>query len=161
MASQITSISVVYWTIYSGSDQRKNQSSASLAFVWGIHRWPVNSPHKGPVTRKMFPFDDVIMINSIHPTMFHRWITEDIPWYDFTNPKNPYIISDSSTNWSQWYFHHSMYILPQAVLTSNTVQMAYRCRTSTWRGQGQNNLLGTSGRGGPTIFIFLLWLLAN
>ena len=29
-------------------------------FVWGIHRWPVNSPHKGPVTRKMFPFDDAI-----------------------------------------------------------------------------------------------------
>ena len=27
----------------------------------GIHRWPVNSPHKGPVTRKMFPLDDVIM----------------------------------------------------------------------------------------------------
>ena len=26
----------------------------------GFHRWPVNSPHKGPVTRKMFPFDDVI-----------------------------------------------------------------------------------------------------
>ena len=39
----------------------KHQSSASLAFVRGIHRWPVNSPHKGPVTRKMFPFDDVIM----------------------------------------------------------------------------------------------------
>ena len=39
----------------------KHQSSASLAFVLGIHRWPVNSPHKGPVTRKMFPFDDVIM----------------------------------------------------------------------------------------------------
>ena len=32
-----------------------------MAFVRGIHRWPVNSPHKGPVTRKMFPFDDVIM----------------------------------------------------------------------------------------------------
>ena len=44
-----------------GTDQRKNQSFASLAFVWEIHRWPVNSPHKGPVTRKMFPFDDVIM----------------------------------------------------------------------------------------------------
>ena len=38
-----------------------HQSSASLAFVRGIHRWPVNSPHKLPVTRKMFPFDDVIM----------------------------------------------------------------------------------------------------
>ena len=43
------------------ADQRKHQSSASLAFVRGIHRWPVNSPHKGPVTQKMFPFDDVIM----------------------------------------------------------------------------------------------------
>ena len=40
---------------------KKHQSSASLVFVWGIHRWPVNSPHKWPVTRKMFPFDDVIM----------------------------------------------------------------------------------------------------
>ena len=50
-------------TIYSSVDQRKHQSSASLAFVGGIHRSPVNSPHKGPVTRKMFPFDDVIMIS--------------------------------------------------------------------------------------------------
>ena len=61
IASQITSLTFVYSTVYSGSDQSKHQSSASLAFVWGIHRGPVNSPHKGPVTRKMFPFDDVIM----------------------------------------------------------------------------------------------------
>ena len=60
-ASQMTSLTIVYSTIYSGADQRKHQSSASLAFVWGIHRWPVNSPHKWPVTRKMLPFDDVIM----------------------------------------------------------------------------------------------------
>ena len=60
MASQITSLTVVYSTVYSGAD-KKNQSSASLAFVRGIHRWPVNSAHKGTVTRKMFPFDDVIM----------------------------------------------------------------------------------------------------
>ena len=40
---------------------KKTSNSAPLAFVWGIHRWPVNSPHKGPVTRKMFPFDDVIL----------------------------------------------------------------------------------------------------
>ena len=46
---------------YSGADQRKDQSSASLAFARGIHRWPVNSPHKGPVMRKMLPFNDVIM----------------------------------------------------------------------------------------------------
>ena len=61
MASQITSLTIVNSTVYPGADQRKHQSSASLTFVWGIHRWPVNSPHKGPVTRKMFPFDDVII----------------------------------------------------------------------------------------------------
>ena len=61
MASQITSLAIVYSTVYSGADRRKHQSSASLAFVRGIHRGPVNSPHKWSVTRKMFPFDDVIM----------------------------------------------------------------------------------------------------
>ena len=59
MASQITSLTIVYSTVCSGSDQRKHQSSASLACVRGIHRSPVNSPHKWPVTRKMFPFNDV------------------------------------------------------------------------------------------------------
>ena len=62
MAPQITSLTNVYSTVYSGADQRKHQSSASLAFVWGIHRWPVNSPHKWPATRKMFPLDAVIMM---------------------------------------------------------------------------------------------------
>ena len=61
MASQITSPMIVYSTVYSGADQRKHQSSTSLAFVRGKYRWPVNSPHKGSVTWKMFPFDDVIM----------------------------------------------------------------------------------------------------
>ena len=61
IASQITSLTVVYSTVYSDADQRKHQSSVSLAFVRGIHRGSVNSPHKWPVTRKVFPFDDVIM----------------------------------------------------------------------------------------------------
>ena len=61
IASQITSLTIVYSAVYSDADQRKHQGSASLAFVRGIHRGPVNSPHKWPVTRKMFPFDDVIM----------------------------------------------------------------------------------------------------
>ena len=60
IASQITSLTAVYSTVYSDADQRKHQSSAPLAFVWEIHRGPVNSPHKWPVTRKMFPFNDVI-----------------------------------------------------------------------------------------------------
>ena len=80
MASQITSLTIVYSTVYSATDQRKHQNSGSLAFVRGIHRWPVNSPHKGPVTRKMFPFDGIIMnmVNFVqnyhtsHP-IAHLW----------------------------------------------------------------------------------------
>ena len=70
IASLITSLTIVYATVYTDADQRKHQSSASLAFVWGIHRRPMNSPHKWPVMRKMFPFDDVIMlIISFHPVL--------------------------------------------------------------------------------------------
>ena len=63
----------------SDADQRKHQSSASLAFVRGIHRGPVNSPHKWPVTRKMFPFDDVIMhpmVTRVYTTHCRRPLTE-------------------------------------------------------------------------------------
>ena len=67
MASQITSITIVYSTAYPDADQTKHQSSASLAFV-------LNSPRKWPVTRKMFPFDDVIMEIAMQP-MDKFWIT--------------------------------------------------------------------------------------
>ena len=75
IASQITSLTTFYSTVYSDADQRKHQSSASLAFVRGIHRGPVNSVHKRPVTRKMFPFDDVIMSNQWLPS-FQTCVTE-------------------------------------------------------------------------------------
>ena len=76
VAFQINSFAIVYSTVYSDADQRKHQSSASLAFVRGIHRGPVNSPHKWPVTRKMFPFDDVIMI--LQPEHNGRHLAADI-----------------------------------------------------------------------------------
>ena len=71
IVSQITSLTIVYSIFYSDADQRKQQSFALLAFVCGIHRGPVNSPHKWSVTRKMFPFDDVIIwqifpVNSVN-----------------------------------------------------------------------------------------------
>ena len=72
IASQITSLTIVYSAVYSGADQRKHQSSTSLAFVRGIHRGPVNSPHKWPVTRKMFPFDDVIIISVNYQFLYFR-----------------------------------------------------------------------------------------
>ena len=76
IASQTTSFTIVYSIVYSHADKRKYQSSASLAFVRGIHRGPVNSPHKWPVTRKMFPFDDVIMITDalLKESTDDRWI---------------------------------------------------------------------------------------
>ena len=58
MGSQITGVSIVCSTVCSGAYQRTHQSSASLAFYEGN---PPDSPHKGPVTRKMFLFDNVIM----------------------------------------------------------------------------------------------------
>ena len=65
MPSQITSLPIVYSTVYSGADQRKHQSSVSLAFVRGTLRWPVNYPHKWAVMRKMFPLDNVIMSREL------------------------------------------------------------------------------------------------
>ena len=62
MASQITSVTIAYSIVCSSPDQRKHRSSASLAVVRGIHRGPMNSSHKGPVTQKMFPLNDVMMI---------------------------------------------------------------------------------------------------
>ena len=59
MASQITSHTIVYSTVYS----RRRSKKTSKLRVTGLCavNSPVNSPHKGTVTRKMFPFDDVIM----------------------------------------------------------------------------------------------------
>ena len=77
--------------VYSGADQSKHQSSASLAFVWGIHRGPVNSPHKWPVTQKMFSIDDVIiMIMWIQGLRieFPEWVSEWLNLMAFLETSN-------------------------------------------------------------------------
>ena len=69
MASQITSLTIVYSSIYSDADQRWHQSSASLYNIW-VGNSPVIGefpPHKWPGTLKMFPFDDVIMTLDLKP----------------------------------------------------------------------------------------------
>ena len=84
MASQITSVSIVYSTVYSGVNERKHQSSASLSFVRGIHWWRVNSPHKGSVMRKYY---HLMMsswtITEIHPSIFCSYQSNIIPWLPF------------------------------------------------------------------------------
>ena len=69
LTSQTTSIPIIYSTV----DQRRHKSSASLAFVRRIHRWPGTSPHKGPVTRKMLPLNDVIMTHPIWKLYFYKY----------------------------------------------------------------------------------------
>ena len=78
ISSQITSLTIVFSTVYLDTDQRKHQSSPSLAFVRAIHRRPVNSLHKWPVMRKMFPFDDVIMIIKMLVILWisHSYLTD-------------------------------------------------------------------------------------
>ena len=92
IASQITSLPIVYSVVHSGADQRKYQSSTSLAFVRGIHRWPVNSQHKGPVTRKLFPFDDVIVWMSNY--IPHKTISAIT--YPCPSKRDPYITATTT-----------------------------------------------------------------
>ena len=95
IASQITSLAIVYSIVYSDADQRKH-STASLAFVRGIHRGPVNSPHKGPVTRKMFPVDDIIMKTN--------WpFADDISKYNLLNEK--FLHFQADTKWPLFCRH--------------------------------------------------------
>ena len=81
VTSQITSLTIVYSTVYLVADQRKYQSLASQASVRGIHQWPVNSPHKGPVTGKMSPFDDVIII--------YLWLSIRHIWHNLQRNAGP------------------------------------------------------------------------
>ena len=107
MLSQITSLKIVYSTVYSGADQRKHQSSASLTFVRGIHRGPVNSPHKWPVTRRVSPPDDVIMI-SMHIS-FKRTTA------NCNSPKRNTAKLTNAFDRLKRTFHQSQYLMPPLI----------------------------------------------
>ena len=106
MESQIASLTIVYSAVYWDADQRKYQSSASLAFSRGIHPSPVNSPHKGPVTRQMFPFDDVVMNLNI-PS--HRLLVSLILTYGKTQRLGCNRLNKKTHMISVWW-HHQMEI---------------------------------------------------
>ena len=61
MAFHMTSLTIVYSTVYSCADHRTPKLRVSGLCV-DIHQWPMNSPHKWPVTRKIIPCDDVILL---------------------------------------------------------------------------------------------------
>ena len=106
MASQIISLTIVYSTAYSDADQRIYQSPGSLAFVQGIHWWPMNSAHKGPVTRKMFLFDDVTM--GIYMKHDDTTIADPQPRKIWPQKKSWYLRSDDDNRMSYIYYHTSL-----------------------------------------------------
>ena len=120
IASQITSLTIVYSTVHLGADQSKHQSSASLAFVWEIHRWPVNFPHKWPVTRKIFPFDDVIMSSQIFNSLFNRpiligrWFISVPPNWRWRPPGRWTPIPSPISRISTWWRWSQKVIIPPA-----------------------------------------------
>ena len=125
MASQITSLTIVYSSVYLGADQRKHQSFASLGFARGIHRWSVISQHKGPVMREMFPFDDVIMDNDnidyITDTNYHSCKVKNTSFFFFIkNLKILHCISGLSMPWHYQMTHnpHQFYIVSHFYIVS-------------------------------------------
>ena len=115
MASQITSLTIVSSTVYSGADQRKHQSSVSMAFVQGIHRRLVNSPHTWPVTRTMFPFDDFIMS---FPDVTKVFDEVSLPRY----PRATFIVN-CHTNVDLWL-----------ILTCSALRITMFCWFMLWAG---------------------------
>ena len=120
--SHITSLTIVYSAVYSGADQRKHQSSASLAFVWGIHRGPVNSRHKWPVTRKIFPFDDVIM-KSHNAKIIYMSAVSALLTICAWKPLVVFIRRPREHHWLSWFLtvtqNNSSYWVEQTVLWPN------------------------------------------
>ena len=115
--SQITGVSIVYSTACSGAHQRKHQRSASLAFVW----WPANSPNKGSVMQKMFPFDDVIVCDPI--------IARSITWNIFTRgaharPCGPSIVFCERTSWPMFSL-----CIPTAFITTFAKPISFNRNT--------------------------------
>ena len=137
MASPITGVSIVYPTVCSDVYQTKHQSFASLAFVREIHRLPVNSPHKRPVTRKVFPFDDVIMLSSVAGI-----------WFYYTHAQIPLL---SNRSWPQinriWWLCRSP--LVEAIQTISSSKWPIRSGiTDPFKWTGNHTYLGLKNNWG-------------
>ena len=137
IASQITSLTIVY----SDPDQRKHHSSASLVFVLGIHQLPVNSPPKGPVTRKMFPFDDVIMGKC-----FHRGNAPAKVMHSQIN-KRQHVVHNISHEIPTWFLGHVLFISRVLVDSLGTLtQLLQGCFTGIWVIERLPSISETEGR---------------
>ena len=164
MASQITSPTIVYLTVYSGADQRKHQSSTSLAFVWGIYQWPVNSLHNRPVMRKMFPFDDVIMemtkkVKICFYSSQNKFSTTRVKCKNMINEK--YDTPNQYKSDTLMHFYHQWRLGTQILNDSlwNTSCSIYWCWAVMFWVQGLIERLDCSFRKG--LIMVVIWNLTN
>ena len=119
ITSEITGISIVYSTVCWGADQTEHQSSTSLVFVNGIHRWPVDSPHKEQVTGKMFPFDDIIMDTLYcNNNLVLSWvlISHNLPCISISTSLGLCLHAYCSNTWAGcWDFYQTPYLYTEYI----------------------------------------------
>ena len=153
MASQITCLTIVYSTVCSGANQIKHQSSASLAFVRETHRWPVISPHKWPVTRKMSTFDDVniyrttrlvatryvkVWQNSCHGNVYKYW--QSISGSLVDHMHSPIYLAGNSIH-KLWKAHSCHVRWGEKVQFHRTINRLWICRVTYIQFTPFNNIV--------------------
>ena len=170
LAFQITGVTIVYSTVCSGADQRKHQSSSSLAFVRGIHRWPVNSPHKGPKMRKLFPLDDVIMA-ALSLKCFNSLLAPGRPrWHFKTAIFNLVLLiviftssKDNALRWMPWDLTDNKSTLVQVMAwccqaTSHYLSQCWPSSMSPY-GVTRPQLVKSYARILCVFVLFIIWIL--
>ena len=128
MAPQIRGVSIVCLGVCSDTDKGKHRSSASLAFVRRIHRWPVDFPHKGSVTRKMFSFDDVMICLGVWacPVQYIIWTQFESFRDHFVNAPSQWkttLHCNVVSHWSGAYTKWSMCFYSSCINLVNLLMM--------------------------------------
>ena len=103
MASQITSLTIVYLSVYSGADQRKHQISASLAFVKGIHRWPgASNAENGSIWWRHHDSwgKSELIPQSLKPSLRHTSLTLSKPSHHQSGPSCIIELKKKSVLWT-------------------------------------------------------------
>ena len=118
IASQITSLTIVYSTVYTGADQRKHESCASLAFARGLHRGPVNSPHKWPVSGKCFHL------------MTSSWL---IPSMNFTWPLSENAVGSGLNDPQEAHMPISLHYMHWVLQLMNVMVSSWKLSPNPWK----------------------------
>ena len=114
--------------------RRKSKKTSKLrvtGLCGGIHRWPVNSPHKWPVTQKMFPFDDVIVYSGITLSM----MCSLFPW----------LLASLGHQQLQYRFRDLRKFSCRQVVSGYNAYSMERCRMSIMKSQNIENVMPVIG----------------